>query len=270
MDVSTLVKSLEGVSLFSRLSRRSLKKLARLCVARSFAEGEFLVHENDVGLGLYVLTSGRVRVIKGQGEGEIELGQAGAGAIIGEMALIDDQLRVASVVAMEVTDTLLLSRQSFGDLARKDPEIAWCIVPALSQRVRDLDQRQLEMRREQSEAKAAELAEKPHHERVAAQERQTTLPRRTAPRAEPVLQLFRLQCALGMGAVEGLAGMIRVSRNFLSTLARETDLNRSRQLREVLARLPSGMATATRESMREVEELPKATAKRIQRFLEES
>ena len=66
------------------------------------------------------------------------LAVVGSGALLGEMALIDDQPRSASAVALEPTECLLITRDSFHTLVRKDPEIAWCIVPTLAERMREL------------------------------------------------------------------------------------------------------------------------------------
>lgn len=269
MDDSMMVQSLVGVPLFSQLDKRSLKKLAGLCVARSFGEGESLMREGDVGLGLYVVTAGLVRVLKGEGEEEIELARIGEGGVIGEMALIDDHLRSASVVAMEATETVLLSRESFSSLAHKDPEIAWCIVPELTERVREMDRRQLEL---ESELSARVNREEPSRpvEGPSKEKRSKTSRRRDQRQwmEHSALQLLRLQCALGVGAVEGFAGAMRISQRFVTTLADETELNESSHIRDILVKFPGGLLAATRSAIRESEKLPGTAADRVRRFLE--
>jgi CRP/FNR family cyclic AMP-dependent transcriptional regulator len=130
--------------LFARLGRRSLRKLAGLCVPRDFDTGAVLISEGDTGLGLFVVVSGRVEVTKGEGASKVRFAVMERGDLLGEMALIDDQPRSASAVALEPSRCLLITRNSFLSLAEKDPEIAWCLLPTLAYRIRDLQQKLLD------------------------------------------------------------------------------------------------------------------------------
>lgn len=130
------VEPLGRTEIFGRLSRRRLAKLAKACVPQSFQRGELLLEEGAVGLGMFVITQGRVEVFRGEGAGKVELARLSSGDLLGEIALVDELPRSASARALERTECLLITRQAFRSLTRNDPEIAWCIVPTLAARLR--------------------------------------------------------------------------------------------------------------------------------------
>jgi CRP-like cAMP-binding protein len=94
-------------------------------------------------MSFYVVLSGRVRVEhEGGGRGvRTELEELGPGGAFGEMGLIDDLPRAASVVALEPTECALLARWDFQNELRDDPDIALALLPVLNARIRDLDAR---------------------------------------------------------------------------------------------------------------------------------
>ena len=130
--------ALSRVRIFSALRRRDLRKLASACLLRHYAAGESMIEEGTTGLGLFIITAGRVEVFMAHENGRVPLAVLGEGDVLGEMALLDDRPRSASAAALEATDCLLLSRDRFRTLLRRRPRIAWPIVPSLVGRVRDL------------------------------------------------------------------------------------------------------------------------------------
>lgn len=86
--------------------------MGELASFRLFEKGESLFAEGDRGSEAYVLKTGKVRIVQGAGANEHEIGIEGAGAIIGEMAVISDMPRIATATALEETLCVALSRRA--------------------------------------------------------------------------------------------------------------------------------------------------------------
>ena len=104
--------------------------------SKTFAAGEKVFLEDDIGANLYVVTSGRVDVIT---YGTV-LENVRSGGIIGEMALIDDGLRSAAAIATEPTDVLAIDKPTFLALIREEPEFALHVMRLLTNRLRKMNQ----------------------------------------------------------------------------------------------------------------------------------
>jgi CRP/FNR family transcriptional regulator len=132
MDVEALLAT---VPLFAALDRQAIAGLAREASRRVYAPGETLVREGDTGTALYVIVRGRVRVERGSGPATAALGELGPGDFFGELALIEDHPRSASVVAVEETECLLFVVWEFRALMKEHPEMALPIMNALIARL---------------------------------------------------------------------------------------------------------------------------------------
>ncbi|MEM7587982.1 MAG: cyclic nucleotide-binding domain-containing protein, partial [Acidobacteriota bacterium] len=130
--------ALAKLQIFSSLSSQDLSELAAQCLRKEYAAGVAILEEGSTGLGLFLLTSGRVEVFKQHGDRRLHLAELGRGDILGELALIDQQPRSASAVALEDTECLLLTRDRFRSLAETRPRITWALVPRLAMRNREL------------------------------------------------------------------------------------------------------------------------------------
>lgn len=136
------VEALRKVSLFSELNERNLKLLAKSCKNRTFEAGEYLVKQNDDGIGLFVIMSGKVKVTKTTGDGsEIDIATHGPGDFIGELSVLDGAKRTASVVAVEKTECALLTSWDFNAIMDTNPEIAVGILPVVVRRFRETNER---------------------------------------------------------------------------------------------------------------------------------
>jgi len=132
--------TLAQVPLFSQISRRDLKRLARGTVRRQFDKGSVIVKEGDQAVAFYLISSGRAEVVKGaEGSKPRVLSTLGPGDFFGEMALLDGYLRSASVRALEDTECLVLSRWDFLAEVRSGPSIAIQMLPVLSRRLREVE-----------------------------------------------------------------------------------------------------------------------------------
>ncbi len=246
---------LSRAPLFARLESRQLHRLAELCVPRTYDAGEEIVVEGSTGLGLFVITSGRVEVSRGSGDDKVVFAELTSGDLLGEMSLVDDQPRSATVRTLEPTTCLLISRSSFQSLVDREPEIAWCIVPVLAARLRALQE---------------ELIAGDSGTRVGATVEDVTWSddrkeREDGDGARAGLSLLRAQYALALAIAGGMRGFAEAAENFLRTLARETDLEEGEDLAEVVRETPRGLANATEDGLAEIERLPERMLARYRR-----
>jgi len=128
---------LAKVWIFDKLERPDLARIAKSVVARSFSAGEEIVKEGEQAVAFYVIVKGKVEVLKG----DERLTTFGAGDSFGEMALLDGFPRVASVRALEDTDCLVMTRWDFTAELHTNPSIALAMLPVMSKRIRELEER---------------------------------------------------------------------------------------------------------------------------------
>lgn len=140
-DVAEIEQTLGQVTLFSRLSQRQRARLARFATTRDYKQGSTIVRQGDTSMSLYVILSGSVRVNRESegGGAAAEVEQLGPGGTFGEMGLIEDLPRAATVVAEQPTTCALLAKWDFQNELREDPEIALSLLPVLTGRIRELD-----------------------------------------------------------------------------------------------------------------------------------
>lgn len=131
------LKVLESSSLFSSLNKRILWRIASLAQEKSFQPGEYLVREGEKGDFCYIISSGLVEIFRDFGLSEkFHINHAGAGEIIGELAIIDGLPRSANVQAIELTQTLAISEWDFKAQLQAYPEIALQLIPVIARRLR--------------------------------------------------------------------------------------------------------------------------------------
>jgi CRP/FNR family transcriptional regulator, cyclic AMP receptor protein len=143
MDREAVAKALRTAELFQELRPEDLRRLANLATTRSYKPDSMIVKEEDTAIALYCILSGSVRVQR-QGsspDGPVTLAELGPGAVFGEMGLLDDFARSASVVAITATECALLTKWEFRRELKNHPTIGLALLRVLSQRVRALDAR---------------------------------------------------------------------------------------------------------------------------------
>lgn len=252
---------LSRAPLFARLGRRSLRKLAALCVPRDFDPGAVMISEGDTGLGLFVIVSGTVEITKGKGDDMLRLAVMKRGDLLGEMALIDDQPRSASAIALETTQCLLITRNSFQNLTEKDPEIAWCLLPTLAERIRDLQQRMID-----SGTVAPQLSdtEKPIADRPPT--RPFSISDAEEDDSDPLLSLARGQYALAVAGAAGLRGVAKVFERFLRDLGDTSKIDEAENIRDLARELPASLLSSTTAGIEAAERLPEQLLERYRRY----
>lgn len=130
--------TLASVDLFAGLEKKDLQLLAGACQERKYSQGSTLIKQGDTGVGLYVITAGTVHITKetDPDRAEIDLGTAGPGNVLGEMSLLDDLPRSATVTAVDDVTALLLPVWEFRATLRNQPNIALRLLTTLSRRLR--------------------------------------------------------------------------------------------------------------------------------------
>lgn len=137
---STTADFLGTVPLFSGLAKDELESFAELTRERSYPRGSVILFENDPGDSLFVVRSGRVKVVLiGEDGREVILGMLGVGQHFGELALIDEQPRSAHVIAVEDSNLIVLRREDFRKRVESTPSVAWSLLSELSRRLRRAD-----------------------------------------------------------------------------------------------------------------------------------
>ena len=141
MAVSVLV----AVPLFSGLDPEVLERLESFTFRKSFSPGELIVEEGRTGNGLYVVLSGEVEVIKGMGGGRPQtVARLGPGEPFGEMALLGEWPRSASVRAVDEVACAGMDRWVFLAHLQREPAIAVRMLQIMAQRLAEAGERLVE------------------------------------------------------------------------------------------------------------------------------
>jgi len=139
VETTSLEQALSNSFLFEGLEDTYLQELARRMLDVHYGPGNTLIVEGQAGHygGMGVVVNGSLKVVHG---GDQVIAHLGAGDIFGEMSLIDEQPRSASVIAEEPTDVALLSPRDFRAAIAEHPDIAMCVLYVLSKRLREARQ----------------------------------------------------------------------------------------------------------------------------------
>jgi CRP/FNR family cyclic AMP-dependent transcriptional regulator len=130
---------LDKIPLFSGLPEEALTKIEQHGSIKSYKKNTIVINEGDETDSLYVILSGRVKVfLSGEDGREAVLNHQGPGEYFGEMALIDRQPRAASVMTLEPSRFMIISRGDFMDCLAANPEIAMNLIRPLNSRIRML------------------------------------------------------------------------------------------------------------------------------------
>ncbi|MEN4041273.1 MAG: cyclic nucleotide-binding domain-containing protein [Anaerolineaceae bacterium] len=136
-NVKQTVAFLEKVPLFKGLNRRQLEHLSKRFVEREYPAGRVIVEQNQGGEGFFIIVSGAADVIRERSDGtKVTVNQFVATDFFGELALLDDGLRTASVIATQPTMCLVLTRWDFLGTLKEDCEMAIPILQELARRFR--------------------------------------------------------------------------------------------------------------------------------------
>ncbi len=140
---------LSKFQLFTGFKEEELATLLSLSDCQTFQAGERIVTQDENGLCMYVILNGSVRVHSQAGDHEVELATLCAGDFFGELSLVDDGPRSATVDATEETQVLRITRMVVGVLAGVQPSAAIHLLAAIGRslvnRLRDGNQKYLDL-----------------------------------------------------------------------------------------------------------------------------
>lgn len=114
-----------------------IKKLIKVCSAKRFRSQDIIFEEGDPGSEMFIILYGSVRVLVTAPNGQkVEIALLKAGDSFGEMSLLGDQHRSATVQALEETTTVAVDESNFESVICQEPSLALGIMKSLSQRIR--------------------------------------------------------------------------------------------------------------------------------------
>jgi CRP-like cAMP-binding protein len=133
---------LASIPMFRHLGDRQRARLAQYFCRRRYPAGAVIVRQGDTSMSFYVVLSGQVRVVRhSAGDDNVEIVDEGPGGFFGEMGIIDDLPRAATVVALAPTECGLLAKWDFQRELSADPGIALALISVLNARIRTLEER---------------------------------------------------------------------------------------------------------------------------------
>lgn len=132
-ETAAQVAYLKKVPIFDKLPAGELEFIARSLKERVYEPGTAIVKQGDAGLGFFLIKQGRVEVTH---DGH-RIRDLGAGEFFGEMALMEERKRTATVTAKERTTCLQLVRWDFRALLKENPDMAVRMLEVVVKRLRD-------------------------------------------------------------------------------------------------------------------------------------
>lgn len=118
------------------IEKKSNSKDTIILERRYVPAGEVILQEGDLGSSAFLIQSGQVRVVAGRNaRREVELGRLGVGQIFGEMALVFDEPRSATVEAIEDCNLIVITRETLNHKLNKSDPTVKAIVPMLMKRI---------------------------------------------------------------------------------------------------------------------------------------
>ncbi|HTL86939.1 MAG TPA: cyclic nucleotide-binding domain-containing protein [Acidimicrobiia bacterium] len=136
-DRSLYQTYLHSIPIFASCTTEQIDHLAQLGDAVTQTDGKVIVREGETGDTFYVVTSGKVRVTRG----DREIASIGAGDYFGELALFDPAPRNATITAIGPVSLVSLSRTSFTAALDEMPSLRDALLQGMARRIHQLDQR---------------------------------------------------------------------------------------------------------------------------------
>ena len=138
-DADQITRFLHTVPMFQGLNERQLNRLAKRFKERTYAKGETIVTQGTLGIGLFIIEKGNVEAVREHNDGSKSVvNQLGSTDFFGELSLLDEAPRTASVVAVEDTICLVLTQLDFMSALQEDADIPIVMLKELAKRFRRL------------------------------------------------------------------------------------------------------------------------------------
>ena len=143
MSLNEDVERLRKIPLFAKIEPSKLKLLAFTAQRLTFNADESLFHQGDIGDAAYIIIDGSADVVVDTPNGPITVAQLGKNAFVGEIAILCDVPRTATVTATSELTTICISKELFFQLVGQFPQMAIEIMRELAHRL-ELTTRQLQ------------------------------------------------------------------------------------------------------------------------------
>ena len=135
--MSAPIDLLRKVPLFADLGRRELEQIAGSMKERSFEQGKALTTEGEGGVGFFVIEDGKAKVtVRGQDRGEL-----GPGDYFGEIALITEGSRTATITAETPVKAWGMTMWDFRPLVESNAQLSWTMLQAMGKQLRAAEER---------------------------------------------------------------------------------------------------------------------------------
>ncbi|MCF1505531.1 MULTISPECIES: Crp/Fnr family transcriptional regulator [Afifella] len=146
MSMDEEVRALSRVPIFANVDVAKLKLLAFISERVVFHPGEVLCRQGEEGDTAFIILSGDCDVLVDTGQGRKKIAELGSTDIVGEIAVLFEVPRTATVVATHTTEALALSRDQMFSLLREFPDVAFDIMRVLAHRLERTTQDLAELR----------------------------------------------------------------------------------------------------------------------------
>jgi CRP-like cAMP-binding protein len=143
MNLNEEVEILKGVPLFSKVETARLKLIAFTGERMNYAAGQEVFHQGDIGDAMYVILAGVADVVIDTPNGPITVAQLKRNNFVGDMAILGDVPRNATIKASEALTTLKISKDMFFRLVTEFPQMAIEMMRELAHRVEESNQKLL-------------------------------------------------------------------------------------------------------------------------------
>ncbi len=143
MSLNEDVERLRSIPLFAKIEPSKLKLLAFTAQRLTFNADESLFHQGDIGDAAYIIIDGSADVVVDTPNGSITVAQLGKNAFVGEIAILCDVPRTATVTATSELTSICISKELFFQLVGQFPQMAIEIMRELAHRL-ELTTRQLQ------------------------------------------------------------------------------------------------------------------------------
>lgn len=135
----TALKAIRESPIFCGLSEENLQELIAGARQESVEAGVCMINEGETGDSLIVLLDGEMEVVRDTGDGETRLAKFGPGAFVGEMALVDNVPRTASVRATAPSEILVITKEQFDQLLDESPDACRALVRTILRRLKSTE-----------------------------------------------------------------------------------------------------------------------------------
>ncbi|MDA0985994.1 MAG: cyclic nucleotide-binding domain-containing protein [Bacteroidetes bacterium] len=133
--ISTLEEKLSQIPLFQTLNTNELREISSIVHKRFYNEGEYICYQNDPGLGMYIIEQGEAKVFLMGNNFSNEIATIQTGGCFGELSLLDDSPRSASVITTMNSNIIGFFRHDLEELLNKNSNLGSKILMRLAQLV---------------------------------------------------------------------------------------------------------------------------------------